>query len=93
MVGDAAVAGADSIDVYCDEGHFTAEEARALLLTGKRAGLKARMHACANERIGAAQVAAEVGCASADLLTQANDDDIKASRTPASPPPSAPAAR
>lgn len=36
-VGDAAVAGADSIDVYCDEGHFTAEEARALLLTGKRA--------------------------------------------------------
>ncbi|MDL4771412.1 MULTISPECIES: imidazolonepropionase [Thermomonosporaceae] len=76
--GDAAAAGADSIDVYCDEGHFTAEEARALLLTGKRAGLKARMHACANERIGAAQVAAEVGCASADLLTQANDDDIKA---------------
>ncbi|GLZ04333.1 imidazolonepropionase [Actinomadura sp. NBRC 104412] len=76
--GDAAVAGADSIDVYCDEGHFTAEEARALLLAGKRAGLKARMHACANERIGAAQVAAEVGCASADLLTQANEDDIKA---------------
>ncbi|MFC5752700.1 imidazolonepropionase [Actinomadura rugatobispora] len=76
--GDAAVAGADSIDVYCDEGHFTAEEARALLLTGKRSGLKARMHACANERVGAAQVAAEVGCASADLLTQANDDDIKA---------------
>jgi imidazolonepropionase len=76
--GDAAVAGADSIDVYCDEGHFTAEEARALLLTGKRAGLKARMHACANERVGAAQVAAEVGCASADLLTQANEDDIKA---------------
>ncbi|KAB2345621.1 MULTISPECIES: imidazolonepropionase [Actinomadura] len=76
--GDAAAAGADSIDVYCDEGHFTAEEARALLLTGKRAGLKARMHACANERVGAAQVAAEVGCASADLLTQANDDDIKA---------------
>jgi imidazolonepropionase len=36
------------------------------------------MHACANERIGAAQIAAEVGCASADLLTQANEDDIKA---------------
>jgi imidazolonepropionase len=28
--------------------------------------------------MGAAQVAAEVGCASADLLTEANDDDIKA---------------
>jgi imidazolonepropionase len=76
--GDAAVAGADSIDVYCDEGHFTAEEARALLMAGKRSRLHARMHVCANERVGAAQVAAEVGCASADLLSQANDDDIKA---------------
>jgi len=76
--GDAAVAGADSIDVYCDEGHFSADEARALLLTGKRVGLKARIHACANERMGAAHVAAEVGCASADLLNEATDDDIKA---------------
>jgi imidazolonepropionase len=75
---DAAQAGADSIDVHCDEGHFTAEEARALLLTGKRVGLKARIHACANERMGAAHVAAEVGCASADLLNGATDDDIKA---------------
>ncbi len=76
--GDAAAAGADSIDVYCDEGHFTPDEARVLLMTGQRVGLKARLHACANERMGAAQVAAEVGCASADLLTEANDDDIKA---------------
>src|SRR3954462_8707724 len=48
--GDAAAAGADSIDVYCDEGHFTADEARALLVTGKRSGLKARIHACAQDR-------------------------------------------
>ncbi|RAY12042.1 imidazolonepropionase [Actinomadura craniellae] len=76
--GDAAAAGADSIDVYCDEGHFTPDEARVLLHAGKQAGLKTRMHACANERIGAAQVAAEMGCASADLLTHASNDDIKA---------------
>jgi imidazolonepropionase len=76
--GDAAAAGADSLDVYCDEGHFTPDEARAILLSGKRVGLKARIHACATERVGAPQVAAEVGCASADLLTEANDDDIKA---------------
>ncbi|HXA60358.1 MAG TPA: imidazolonepropionase [Streptosporangiaceae bacterium] len=75
---DAAAAGADSIDVNCDENHFSADEARALLLTGKRVGLKARIHACANDRMGAAHVAAEVGCASADLLNEANDDDIKA---------------
>src|ERR1700730_9645246 len=46
---DAAAAGADSIDVNCDENHFSADEARALLLTGKRVGLKARIHACAND--------------------------------------------
>ncbi|MCW2888060.1 MAG: imidazolonepropionase [Streptosporangiaceae bacterium] len=76
--GDAAAAGADSIDVYCDDGHFTADEARAVLLTGKRVGLKARIHACGKERMGAAHVAAEVGCSSADLLNEANEDDIKA---------------
>src|SRR5258708_2813183 len=31
--GDAAAAGAASIDVYCDEGHFTPDEARVLLMT------------------------------------------------------------
>lgn len=75
---DAAAAGADSIDVFCDEGHFTADEARAVLLAGRRARLKTRIHACAYERVGAPQVAAELGCASADLLTEANEEDIKA---------------
>jgi imidazolonepropionase len=75
---DASAAGADSIDVFCDEGHFTADEARAVLLAGRHARLKTRIHACAYDRIGAPQVAAELGCASADLLTEANEDDIKA---------------
>lgn len=75
---DASAAGADSIDVFCDEGHFTADEARAVLLAGRHARLKTRIHACAYDRVGAPQVAAELGCASADLLTEANEDDIKA---------------
>ncbi|ROO83620.1 imidazolonepropionase [Actinocorallia herbida] len=75
---DAHAAGADSVDVYCDEGHFTADEARAVLYTAQQVGLKPRLHACLSERSGAAQVAAEIGCASADLLTEATDEDIKA---------------
>ncbi|GAA2733797.1 imidazolonepropionase [Actinocorallia aurantiaca] len=75
---DAAAAGADSVDVYCDEGHFTADEARVMLYTGKQVGLKPRIHACTSDRSGAAQVAAEIGCASADLLTEASEEDIKA---------------
>ncbi|MEO5877465.1 MAG: imidazolonepropionase [Streptosporangiaceae bacterium] len=76
--GDAAAAGANSLDVYCGDGHFTAEESRLLLHTAQRFGLQGRIHACMTERTGAAQVAAEMGCASADLLTEATDEDIKA---------------
>ncbi|GAB3669212.1 imidazolonepropionase [Actinocorallia lasiicapitis] len=76
---DAAAAGADSMDVSCEEGHFTADEARLLLHTAQRYGLKARIHAVGTtERTSAAQVAAELGCASADLLTDATEEDVKA---------------
>jgi imidazolonepropionase len=75
---DAAAAGADSIDVYCDEGRFTAHEASWILNAGRSAGLQPRLHACSNGRTGAALLAAELGCASADLLLGADDDDVAA---------------
>ena len=65
---DAAAAGADSVDVYCDEGRFTEREARWVLGAGRPAGLLPRLHACGDSRTGAALLAAEIGCASADLL-------------------------
>jgi hypothetical protein len=40
---DAATAGADSIDVYCDEGRFSEHEARWLLGVGRAAGLLPRL--------------------------------------------------
>ena len=42
---DASAAGADSIDVYCDEGRFSEHEARWLLGVGRAAGLLPRIHA------------------------------------------------
>ena len=75
---DAAAAGADSVDVYCDEGRFTDHEARWVLAAGRAAGLLPRLHACGDSRFGAAQLAAEVGCVSADLLHGAQDDDVAA---------------
>ena len=42
---DAVTAGADSIDVYCDEGRFSEHEARWLLGVGRSAGLLPRIHA------------------------------------------------
>jgi imidazolonepropionase len=75
---DAAAAGADSVDVYCDDGRFTTREARWVLAAGRAAGLLPRLHACGESGSGAAQLAAELGCASADLLHGADDEDVAA---------------
>jgi imidazolonepropionase len=75
---DAAAAGADSIDAYCDEGKFTSREAGWVLGAGRAAGLLPRLHAGGNGQTGAAQLAAELGCASADLLYGADNDDVAA---------------
>jgi len=75
---DAARVGADSIDVNCEEGRFSEEEARWLLSAGRRSGLLPRIHACGASRVGAARVAAEMGCASADLLHNATEEDVAA---------------
>jgi len=75
---DARAAGADSVDVYCDDGRFTDREARWVLSAGRASGLLPRLHACGESRNGAARLAAELGCASADLLHGADDDDVAA---------------
>ena len=75
---DAAAAGADSVDVYCEEGRFTEREARWVLSAGRAAGLLPRVHACGETRTGAARLAAELGCASADMLHEASDEDVAA---------------
>jgi len=75
---DAAAVGADSVDVNCEDGRFTEEEARWILNAGRRSGLLPRLHACGNSKNGAVRVAAELGCASADLLYAATDEDVAA---------------
>jgi imidazolonepropionase len=75
---DAAAAGADSIDVHCEEGRFSVREANWILGKGRAAGLLPRVHAGGDARTGAALLAAELGCASADLLHDADDDDVAA---------------
>ena len=75
---DAAAVGADSVDVYCEEGRFSEDEARWILNAGRRSGLLPRLHACGDSRTGAARLAAELGCASADMLHEATEEDVAA---------------
>ncbi len=60
--------GARWCDVFCDEGAFTVGEARRILSSARDAGLGLRLHAEQLAPTGAAVLAAELGCASADHL-------------------------
>lgn len=65
---EAREAGARHVDVFCDEGYFTTEQSRRLLSAGAAAGLLPRIHADELALTGGAELAAELGCASADHL-------------------------
>ena len=77
-VPDARRHGAQWCDVFCDDGAFTVDETRRILTAAKQHGLGLRMHAEQLAHTGAAQLAAELGCASADHLDKVNDDDARA---------------
>jgi imidazolonepropionase len=74
----ARAAGAAWCDVFCDEGAFTVAEARAVLTSARAAGLGLRLHAEQLARTGAAELAAELGCASADHLDHLDADGARA---------------
>ena len=74
----AAARGARWCDVFCDEGVFTVPEARRILTAARQAGLGLRLHAEEIAPTGAAALAAELGCASADHLEHVTPSDARA---------------
>ena len=74
----AVAAGARWADVFCDRGVFTVEEARTILTAAREQGLGLRLHAEEIARTGAAALAAELGCASADHLEHVSTEDAGA---------------
>jgi imidazolonepropionase len=65
-------------DAFADEGAFTIDEARRILETGAHHRLVPRLHADQLGARGGAQLAAELGCASADHLEHVDDPGIAA---------------
>ena len=65
-------------DVFVEESAFTVSEARKILLAGKRHGLAPKLHADQLTSCGGAELAAEVGAASADHLEQISETGIRA---------------
>lgn len=69
---------AEFCDVFCEDGVFSVEQSRRLLLAAREAGLKLKLHADEIVPLGGAGLAAELGAVSADHLLHASDDDIRA---------------
>jgi imidazolonepropionase len=74
----AASRGARWCDVFCDEGVFTVAEARRILTAAEQHGMGLRIHAEEIAATGAAALAAELGCASADHLEHVTPADAAA---------------
>ena len=66
------------VDVFCEEGAFGAEEARAVLAAGQAAGLPGRVHANQLGPGPGVRLAVAAGAASADHCTFLADADVDA---------------
>ena len=78
MLTAAVSAGARWIDAFCEVGAFDADQCREVLTTGAARGLGQRLHANQLGEGPGAQLAVEMGCASADHCTHLTDRDIEA---------------
>jgi imidazolonepropionase len=72
--------------VFCEEGVFDADQSRRILEAGMRHGLVPRLHADELHPSGGAQLAAELGAASADHLGAVSAAGIDALATAADAP-------
>lgn len=69
---------AEFCDIFCEQNVFSVEESRKLLTKAMEMGFKTKIHADEIVQLGGAELAAEIGCTSADHLLQASDEGIKA---------------
>ncbi|MFF7655448.1 imidazolonepropionase [Streptomyces sp. NPDC007983] len=64
------------VDVFCEQGAFDGDQARAVLTAGKERGLIPRVHANQLSYGPGVQLAVELGAASADHCTHLTDADV-----------------
>jgi imidazolonepropionase len=69
---------AEFCDIFVEDSAFTVDEARRIYEAGKNLGLTPKVHADQMTSCGGAELAAEVGAASADHLEQISEEGIAA---------------
>jgi len=71
---------ADFVDIFCEEGFFTVEDADKVLQAGLRAGLRPKIHANQLAVSGGVQVGVKYGALSVDHLERTGEAEIEALR-------------
>ncbi|HYB67519.1 MAG TPA: imidazolonepropionase [Candidatus Acidoferrales bacterium] len=64
-------------DVFCEKGVFEIDDSRRILTSGKRNGLLPRIHADEFYSLGGAELAGEIGAASADHLLNMSSSGLE----------------
>ncbi|MCL2596209.1 MAG: imidazolonepropionase [Paludibacter sp.] len=64
-------------DIFCEKDVFSIEQSRKYLQKAKELGFLLKIHADEIVQFGGAELAAEMGCTSADHLLQASDEGIR----------------
>ncbi|MGN6743092.1 MAG: imidazolonepropionase, partial [Amnibacterium sp.] len=75
---DACAPFARWVDVFCDRGAFTLEQAERILTAGREAGLGLRLHAAQLGPSEAVRMGVRLGAASVDHCTHLTDEDVTA---------------
>lgn len=78
MLPELHAAGAEFADVFIEDGVFSVDEGRHILLAAKSIGMKTKIHADEIVAIGGAELAAELRATSADHLLAATDEGLNA---------------
>jgi imidazolonepropionase len=66
------------VDVFCETGAFSLEQARAIFVAARALGFPLKIHADEFDNLGGASLAAEYGAVSADHLVATSMEDIQA---------------
>jgi imidazolonepropionase len=74
----AAAPHARWIDVFCEDGAFDVDQARAILAAGSDSGLRGRLHANQLTYGGGVRLACELGLVAVDHCTFLSDEDVSA---------------
>ncbi len=69
---------AEFCDVFCEEGVFSIDQSRRILLAAREHGMELKIHADEIVTLGGAELAAEIACVSADHLLAASDKGLEA---------------